>query len=121
MDDSALTHETNQVVKRQSGVELLKVIGIFLVILCHVVQTLIDWDQPWSIPINGGITDVTHFTIAFLRYTGMFGNILFFTCSAWFLLDKKQTNYKKVMRMILDIFVISVLWLIPILIWKKER
>ena len=105
---------------RQSGVELLKVIGILFVILSHVVQTLVETkDVSWSIDLETGITNPTTFAIAFLRYAGMLGNTIFITCSAWYLLDKDKTDLQKVMRMLLDILVISILWFIPIAIWKQ--
>ena len=104
---------------RQSGVELLKIIGIILVIISHVVQTLTTGSAEWAIDIYKGIRDPITFIVAFLRYSGALGNILFFTCSAWYLLDKEKTNYQKVMRMVFDILTISLIWLIPILIWKK--
>lgn len=53
-----------------------------------------------------------------LRYSGVLGNTMFFVCSAWFLVDIKETNTRKIWRMILDVFVISVCWLIPMLIVK---
>jgi len=102
-----------------SGIELLKVVAIFIIVISHVVQTLTSWEQPWTVDISAAINDPATFIIAILRYSGALGNIIFFSCSAWFLLDKDKTNYQKVMRMLLDIFVISVLWLIPILIWKQ--
>lgn len=106
---------------RQSGVELLKVVAIFLVVLSHVVQTLTSWSQPWTIDIYNGLTNPITFIIAILRYAGALGNIIFFTCSAWYLLDKDKTSYQKVMRMILDIFVISIIWFVPVLIWKRSE
>ena len=80
---------------RQSGVELLKIIGIILVIIRHVVQTLTTGSAEWVIDIYKGIRDPITFIVAFLRYSGALGNILFFTCSAWYLLDKEKTNYQK--------------------------
>ena len=102
---------------RQSGIELLKIFGILLVVLSHVVQTLTSYDTEWSINISGAITNPISFVIVILRYSGALGNFIFFTCSAWFLLDKENTNYQKVARMVFDIFCISIIWLISIQIF----
>lgn len=104
---------------RQSGIELLKVAAIFLIVISHVVQTLIEGPAPWGISIYGPLTNATTFTLGLLFYCGALGNLIFFSCSVWFLLDKSRTNFEKLIRMILDIFVISILWLVPILIWKQ--
>ena len=122
MKELAVSNTNNQRLNRESGVELLKVIGILLVVLSHVIQTLTTGDASWAIAIKGvGITDISTFIIAVLRYSGALGNYIFFTCSAWYLLDKEKTNYQKVMRMLLDIFVISMAWLIPMLIFKGNE
>ena len=104
---------------RQSGIELLKVVAIFLIVISHVVQTLVEGPAPWGISIYGPLTNATTFTLGLLFYCGALGNLIFFSCSVWFLLDKSRTNYEKVIRMILDIFVISILWLVPVLLWKQ--
>ena len=108
-----------QKVKRQSGVELLKIVGIILIVLHHVVQALTTGNEEWVVNIPNGTSDPFVFILALLKYSGLLGNLIFFCCSAWFLLDKNKTNYQKTIRIILDVFTISVIWLIPVLIWKK--
>ena len=110
-----------QKAKRQSGVELLKIVGIILIVLHHVVQALTTGNEEWVVNIPDGTSDPFVFILALLKYSGLLGNLIFFCCSAWFLLDKNKTNYQKTMRIILDVFTISVIWLIPVLIWKKNE
>lgn len=61
-------------------------------------------------------TNVTTFIILLFRHFGQLGNIIFFICSAWFLTNHTKTNYEKILYMLGDIFVVSVLWLVPMLV-----
>lgn len=90
---------------RESGIELLKIFGILLVVLSHVVQTLGNY-----VNINYASKSPAILALGVIRLSGNLGNIIFFFCSAWFLVDSKKTNTQKVMRMLADIFVISVIW-----------
>ncbi len=94
---------------RESGIELLKIFGILLVVLSHVVQTLGNY-----VNINYASKSPTILALGVIRLSGNLGNIIFFFCSAWFLVDSKETNTQKVMRMLADIFVISVIWWIAL-------
>ena len=71
---------------RDSGVELLKVIAIFLIVVSHVLQTL---DGPMS--LDRETADPWRFSLSFFRYTGFVGNMIFFVSSAWFLVDRDAT------------------------------
>ena len=103
---------------RQSGLELLKIFGILLIVLSHAVQTLATEypDFNYFIDITTPSTDLTRLALTLLRQCGILGNSIFFICSAWFLLDSSKTNFQKILRMVLDVWVISVLWLIASLL-----
>lgn len=102
---------------RESGTELFKVIGILLVVISHVVQTLgsnfsyLIGFSDYCISLGAPTTDIQLIIVYLLRYSGALGNAFFFVASAWYLLDKTKTNTQKVLRMIVEIFLISVLWL----------
>lgn len=119
--DLSIKQEDNS---RNSSIELLKIIGIILIVLSHVIQTLgsdlysIIGFNDYFIHLEEATTDITTLTLVILRYTGILGNTLFFICSAWFLIDKKGTNYRKIWRMLLDAFIISICWLVPMIIIK---
>lgn len=111
--------------KRESGVELFRIIGIFLIVVSHVIQTL-ESDFSSLVGFNDYYVNISQPTFniqvlfcGILRYSGVVGNSMFFICSAWYLIDKKQTNVKKVFRMLGEIWFISILWLITTLLFTN--
>lgn len=80
----------NQTKKRESGIEFLKIIAIFLIVFSHVMQTLsqkngyIDYSD-YLIDLSHSTADPFYLMLSIMRYAGVFGNTIFFICSAWFL------------------------------------
>lgn len=98
---------------RESGIELLKIAAIFLIVISHVVQTLSSGNSyvsysDYVLDISNTTTNLKLLTLAMLRCLGAMGNSIFFVCSAWFLLDSNKVSKKKVLMMILDIWLVSV-------------
>ena len=99
---------------RDSGVELLKIIAIILIVISHVVLTLtteyeyISYSD-YLLDCTHATTNITILLLAVMRHFGALGNWIFFVASAWFLLDSAKASGKKIMEMLLDIWVISVL------------
>ncbi len=104
--------------QRESGIELLKVISIFLIVLCHVTNTLQggacnesvlgEFVLNYSKPGSG----ITNLILSIILYSGMLGNLIFIVSSSWFLVDRNKCNYKKLLRIFIDVFVISILCLL---------
>ena len=96
---------------RNSGIELLKIFAIFIIVSSHVVQTLsyqkTNGKLVFDLTMAGQGIIIS--IISALRYNGMIGNSIFFTCSAWFLIDSHKTNKKKILNIILDVWIISVI------------
>ena len=89
-------------------------LAIFLIVLSHVIQTLHapesgggKWD--YVLHLERATSDIRLLLLAILRSSGAFGNTVFFACSAWFLLDSGGVNRKKILQMLLDIWVVSVI------------
>ena len=106
---------------RKSSIELLKVFAILLVVTNHVVQTLCESNE--YVVYQNYLIDVTHATrniqqllLAILRYSGAFGNTIFFVCSAFFLIEKKESDKKKIFHIITDVYIFSIFFLIIVLI-----
>ena len=79
--------------ERESGIELYKVIAIFLIVLSHVIQTLTEPNyvlgigEGTFINIATATTDLNVLLLALFRICGVLGNNMFFICSAWFLVN----------------------------------
>lgn len=103
---------------RRSGIELLKIIAIFMIVVYHVTQTLssvnINYVSDYVINVKQATTSIQQLVLSFFSFAGAQGNFIFFTCSAWFLLESKKTNAKKIFAILADVWVISVIFLVGI-------
>lgn len=109
--------------ERNSGIELLKIFAIFLVVVSHVTQTLTDLNvyipfQDYVVNLSRATTDIQQLILTMLRYSGMLGNSLFFICSAWFMVDSKTNNKRKILQMLVDIWIISIGILVIVLVLR---
>ena len=100
---------------RESGIELLKIIAIFLIVISHTNQTLTQTSSYIS-EYAKSFFDLNNFSLSLQivvlqisRYFGSLGNCIFFVCSAWFLCDNNKTKSSKIIHMIIDVFVISMI------------
>ena len=84
---------------RNSSIELLKIIAMFMIALSHSAQR----DEMFNAHIEN---------IAFIRQLGQIGNAIFIVCSAYFLNDSDKNKKEKVINIILDSFCISMIFLI---------
>lgn len=106
--------------ERESGIELYKVIAIFLIVLSHVIQTLTEPNyvlgigEGTFINIATATTDLNILLLALFRICGALGNNMFFICSVWFLVNSKKMSLKKVVHMILDVWIINMIVLIAL-------
>ena len=110
---------TNIRTNRNSSIELVKLIAVFLIICSSAL--------PYGVTYNGGYDSVyvnlnntefsaTHIVFTLFRWFGQIGDTLFIVCSAWFLCDSSRIKLKKAFKMIADSWVISVAGLIVALL-----
>ncbi len=108
--------------ERQSGIELLKLFLMFLIVIAHVIQSVgqRSADNP---VFNGNIIDlcrttdnIQFFLMALIWNFVMFAVDVFFVSSAWFLTDSKGIKRNKVMAIIADVWIISVIFLVCFLV-----
>ncbi len=99
--------------QRESGIELLKILAIFVVVIHHVTMTL--GKQEYIGGFRNASTDSVRFILSMFYYLGPLGNNLFFIASAWFLSERKRIKTNKLIQMLLDIWVVSVLFLMAFL------
>ena len=112
MDDTQQIVLEQNVKKRHSGIDLLRIIAILLICFFHANQT-----------IRGMVDFPTYSLSNFISITmnsfGTFGNILFVICSSFFLVDKSKTRAEKAINILLDSSIISIIVLCGFLISKE--
>lgn len=97
------------------GIDLLKVIAILLIVISHTVNSLDFIDVNIC---SRATTNAEHLTLSLLRYCGPLGNDIFFVCSAWFLIDSSKVNKRKIVQLLMDIWVISISILVAVYILR---
>lgn len=103
-----------QTTGRESGIELLKIIAMFCIVLSHVVQTLCSENafipyQDYLLDLTASTTNIQHFVLIIVRYFGALGNSIFFVSSAWFWLSSSGFNKRKWLFMLVEIWAVSIL------------
>ena len=113
---------TEKKINRNSSIELLKLLGIFLIVTSHVVQTLGSKGNEFFaladywISFTRATGNAEVLALTMLRYSGELGNTIFFVCSAWFFLESNSVRKRKIGSIWLDTWMISVLIMIIVLI-----
>lgn len=106
-----------------NGVNLLKILSMFLIILFHTTQTIGNngfglsniGDIPihysyFAIDLRFSSADIQTIILNLFGNLGSIGNDIFFVCSAWYLCDKSYRFKKsKVIQIALDSTVISLI------------
>lgn len=109
---------------RNSGIELLKVISIFLIVVFHVISTL-RTESPYApnhdyvVDISVATISVRDFVLSLFTCFGPLGNTIFFVCSAWFLLRSQKCNKQKSFLMLSEIWFISVAFLVIMFVTRR--
>ena len=103
----------SEIKQRNSSVEFLKVFGMFIIVLSHVTLTMNGLTNELSkealFHVSNATDDLNSIILRVFAYGGYVGNAIFFTCSSWFLCDRKHLNKEKIRQMIIDIWFISVI------------
>lgn len=98
---------------RNSSIELLKIFAMFLIVVFHVNMSL---NGSLILPSAFGFDNSLHpssFARQIFTFFGPFGNMIFWVCSCWFLVSNDRMSCRKVFFIIADIWLISMLILIP--------
>jgi len=98
--------------KRNSSIELLKVIGIVLIIFSHSLPYYGGNSYSNYVDLSNSTKDIWIFMLICTRYLGQIGNTIFIVCSSWFLLNSSKFDIKKILSIIWDSFIISIVILI---------
>ncbi len=75
-----------------------------------------------TLPLDLGYatTNIRNFFLSILQYAGMLGDDIFIISSCWFLLDSKRLNLKKIFFMLVEIWTISVLFLLCVELFTNQ-
>lgn len=106
---------------RESGIELLRLISMFLIVVSHMIMSLCYAsgyipDSSYVLPIYNVTFNWRIITLVVLRHSGNLGTTIFFICSAWFLISREKLDKKKWLQLFLDNWVISVLIFLTVLL-----
>lgn len=109
---------------RESGPELLKLIAILLIVIFHVIQTVSSENavipyQDYVISLKYATDNYQLLIMSALRYSGALGNTIFFVCSAWYLVGHEKKDIKKAFSLLIDIWVVSVIFFLTVFIIRK--
>ena len=109
--------------KRESGIELLKITAMLLIVLYHISNTLYTknthFPTDYIIPVDCATVDIKRLILTWISAFGPQGNLIFMVCSAWFLVDSKKVNFRKVNYMLADVWIINIVFLAAFLISQR--
>lgn len=91
--------------KRNSSIELLKILTLFILCFSHCLMST-------GIIFDLSTNNIIILLGALMRCFGQIGNIIFITCSSYFLLEQSNVKKPKIVMFIIDSFIISILFLI---------
>jgi hypothetical protein len=99
--------------KRNSRIEILKLISIILIILSHSVPYGTVNEYVGKINLNLATTDIKNLILVMMKYGGQIGNAVFIICSSWFLIDNTKIKVKKIFNIIADAIILSIsIWIL---------
>lgn len=109
---------------RNSGIELVKIIGMILIVISHMTQTLctpvtVIPDESYIVDLSAPTVNIQYLVLSILGYGGTIGNMLFFISSAWFLVDSKKVDKEKWFFMLVEMYTISFVILILAYIFRS--
>lgn len=105
---------------RSSSIELLRIVAMFAIVACHVSVAIMQvpmvsgggypsaLDLSYRLDFSAASADPALWVLVLLETLGQWGNTVFVICTAWFLCRSGRMRFNKVVKMILDVFVVSV-------------
>lgn len=109
---------TSRWARRDSGIELVKILAILLIAISHSAGIIAgaDPEAPHAahvFNVNMATTDPTTLFLALIMCLfGGLGNDIFFIASAWFLVRSSTWKKRKWLFMLVEIWVVSVIILV---------
>lgn len=86
---------------------------MLMIVLHHVINTLanenVHYISDFVLNVGRASTNIQSVILAWMWSSGQLGNIIFFVCSAWFLLESNEVDYKKVICMLADVWIVNII------------
>lgn len=96
---------SKNIIKRKSSIDLLKIFAMLLICLSHASQTFRDINE-----LSG--LNITNIVSSSIYTLGNIGVTLFVICSCYFLAEKDRPNYQRLLNILLDSMLISIIILL---------
>ena len=109
-EENAHSIENGKKQNRNSSIELLKIFGMFLIVLSHAIPLWWVANPTNSINLYRVIENNQQFILLIFKYLGQVGNLIFIVSSAYFLIDSKKVKLQKIMYICVDSFIISMIF-----------
>lgn len=93
---------------RNSKIELIRLVAMGMIILSHVLPNYGNNMLNSVVDLNKSTTNINIFILMIYKYMGSIGNVLFIICSSYFLTESNNVKMKKIIKMVLETFIISV-------------
>ena len=106
--------------QRNSSIELLKIIGMVMIVVFHCYMTVTTTRNSFFPVLEAGIDFAqlpkgpTKLILLVVGYFGPIGNLIFIICAAWFLYDSNIVRVDKMIMLALSALLISILNLVVI-------
>lgn len=100
---------------RKSGIELLKVLALFGIVMCHTYTSFslaIDEKSGVAFFDEYYLSTIEYFIFQIVITFGYLGNMIFFVCTSWFLCDQKESKREKIIYIIICAIIISIIYII---------
>ena len=102
---------------RLSGIESLKIITLYMIVMTHVLATIsnhsnediLDIYQKSILPMGYATKQIKVLILNVLYQFGGLGNTIFFVCSAWFWVNNNKTSRKKAFNLLITVWFLSVI------------
>lgn len=94
--------------KRKSNIELLKIVAMVFITMSHCLPVYGGKAYAGWFDENISSIDFNVLLVLFLRHVGQIGNIIFVVCAAWFLVEDNRVKITKVINILLDGWILSV-------------
>lgn len=107
-----LNRQISQEKMRNVNIDLLRIVGMFFIVLGHCRPFT---NEVWTnsfFELGVATTDFDMFVLTIMGYLGAYGNAIFIICAAFFLSENNCIKKSKILCMITDNWVISVIALI---------